>query len=149
MRHLVVIALLLTSCASIPQDAAIVQAAQVRAAVGNRHGFEVKTHDDRYGVSTKPDVWRAINGINRSPRGEIQDCDDDALDAILNLRVNAYNAGQRVSPAAFMLPAKMKDGRRHAVLLVLCETKSGAEWAYFDASLRREISRFDIDHLID
>ena len=144
MHRLAAIALLLTSCASIPQDAAIVQAAQVRAALDNRHGWHPSTHDNVYRTTTLDALWQAGTDSWYPTKGEMGDCDDRAQALLVQLRRNAAMHGDSLEPAAFLMPSLMRDGRRHAVIVALTETSHGAEWVYWDPLENRQLGRSEI-----
>lgn len=149
MRLIVVIlCLLMTSCALSDYPGVPVQAAQVRASLENRHDLVVPTFDEVYQTTTESAVWQAGRTAWRSGRGEIQDCDDYALDCIAELRHAAYRRGDVSSPAAFLLPVKLTDGRRHGVVAALCETETGAQWTYFDPQAMRTLNRNQIAHAL-
>lgn len=145
MRHLVVIALLmLASCAAVPQDAAVVQAAQVRAALENRHSWIPATHDDEYLTTSLDELWQAGTDSWYPTKGELGDCDDRCQALLAALRLQAYKNGDSHEPAAFMMPCIMRDGRRHGVIVALCETPSGAVWRYWCPLENRELGRNEI-----
>ena len=145
MRHLAVIALLLLSaCSTVPENAAVVQAAQVRAAMQNRHGFELVTHDTVYRTTTLDALWQAGTDSWYPTKGELGDCDDRAQSLLAQLRRNAAMHGDSLEPAAFLMPSLMRDGRRHAVIVALTETSHGAEWVYWDPLENRQLGRSEI-----
>ena len=144
MRHFAVITtLLLSGCSTVPENAAVVQAVQVRAALENRHGWTPATYDESYSTTSLDELWQAnVNSWRHEAGG--WDCEDNADALLLQLRISAVKRGDSCSPAAFLMPSLMRDGRRHAVIVALTETSHGAEWVYWDPLENRQLGRSEI-----
>ena len=136
--------LLLAACSASYKPGVAVQAAQLRAALDNRHGFHLVTHDTVYRTTTLDALWQAGTDSWYPTKGEMGDCDDRAQALLVQLRRNAAMHGDSLEPAAFLMPSLMRDGRRHAVIVALTETSHGAEWVYWDPLENRQLGRSEI-----
>ena len=141
---LILLCLLLTSCAVTSGSGVAVQASQLRAALANRHGFRLITHDDVYQTTSLNAIRQACDASWYPKRGELGDCDDRCQALLAALRLQAYKNGDSREPAAFMMPCIMRDGRRHGVIVALCETTDGAAWRYWCPLENRELGRNEI-----
>ena len=136
--------LLLAACSASYKPGVAVQAAQLRAALDNRHGFHLVTYDNVYRTTTLDALWQAGTDSWYPTNGELGDCDDRAQSLLAQLRRNAAMHGDSLEPAAFLMPSLMRDGRRHAVIVALTETSHGAEWVYWDPLENRQLGRSEI-----